>query len=106
HLYVALQAGIHSDSSMPRESKNPRSHGVEPSPTPMIPTIGDSTNCTCTPRAINGARIIAVIHPAVPPPTITILRSDAGKRPRASWRVSVWLKTVAVGPAVAVNGSL
>src|SRR5258706_15827824 len=82
HLYVAWHSGIHSDSSMPRLSKNPRSQGVEPSPTPMIGTVGDSSTATSTPfgtRAL--ARIIAAIQPAVPPPTITSLRMAAGAGP-------------------------
>src|SRR5438477_425260 len=66
HLYVALHAGIHSDSSMPRPSKNPRSQGVEPSPTPMMPTVGDSSTSISMPFLMSAsAKIIAVIRPAV-----------------------------------------
>src|SRR2546429_2994490 len=102
HLYVALHAGIHSDSSMPRLSKKPRSHGVEPSPTPMMPTAGDSSTAISIPFLMNAsARIIAVIHPAVPPPTITILRNVGGifvSRADSPAEYD-WLKTVAVGPS-------
>jgi hypothetical protein len=76
---VAFTSGIHSDSSMPRLSKNPRSQGVEPSPTPMIPTAGDSSTVTCTPRGMKAlARIIAAIQPADPPPTMAMERYGGG----------------------------
>ena len=45
----------------------------------MIPTVGDSRSVICTPRSISDrARISAVIQPAVPPPTIAMLRTGAG----------------------------
>src|SRR6186713_1042140 len=66
---------------MPRLSKNPRSQGVDPSPTPMIGTVGDSRTVIST-RSINDrAKISAVIHPADPPPTITTRRTGTGPRP-------------------------
>ncbi len=59
---------------MPSASKKPRSHGVEPSPTPMIGTAGDSSTVISIPFLMNAlARIIAAIQPAEPPPTMTIL---------------------------------
>jgi len=83
-LYVALQAGIHCDSAMPRLSKKPRSHGVEPSPTPMTPTVGDSSTVTFkrSPKreVVNSS---AVIHPAVPPPT-TAMCCTAGSAERGA----------------------
>src|SRR5450755_3368445 len=83
HLYVAWHLGIHSDSSIPMLSKKPRSQGVEPSPTPMMPTVGDSTTVISTPCSIRDrARIIAVIHPADPPPTTTIRRTVGGSAER------------------------
>ena len=79
HLYVALHSGIHSDSSIPRLSKKPLSQGVDPSPTPMMPTMGDSRTEISMPCLINAfARIIAVIHPADPPPTMTIFLMAGG----------------------------
>src|SRR5258706_3384736 len=82
HLYVAWHSGIHSASSMPRLSKNPRSQGVEPSPTPMIGTVGDSSTVISTPLGSSAlARIIATIQPAVPPPTMTSLRMQVGVVP-------------------------
>src|ERR1043165_4626562 len=101
HLDVALHSGIHSDSSMPSASKNPRSHGVEPSPTPMMPTTGDSSTVISTPRATSAlAKIIAVIHPAVPPPTMATRLMFGGTRASFGGCVydQVWLKTVAVAP--------
>jgi hypothetical protein len=45
----------------------------------MIPTVGDSSTLISTPFLISAwAKIIAVIHPAEPPPTITILRISEG----------------------------
>ena len=82
HLYVAWHAGIHSDSSMPRLSKNPRSHGVEPSPTPMIADRRRFQH-----RDLDAsleqerANVSAVIHPAEPPPTMTTRRTG-NVRPR------------------------
>src|SRR5581483_9199108 len=79
HLYVAWQAGIHSDSSIPRLSKKPRSQGVDPSPTPTVGTVGDSRTVISTPRSISErAKINAVIQPADPPPTMTTLRTGTG----------------------------
>src|SRR3569833_59026 len=84
HLYVAWQAGIHSASSIPRLSKNPRNQGVEPSPTPMTPTTGDSRTVISTPRSMSEpagappANVNAVIQPADPPPTMTMRRTLAG----------------------------
>src|SRR5437868_1429318 len=80
HLYVALHSGIHSDSSMPRLSKNPRSQGVDPSPTPMMPTVGDSSTEISTPFLISDcANIMAAIQPAEPPPTMTIFLICGGR---------------------------
>jgi hypothetical protein len=67
-----LQRGIHSDSSIPRISKNPASCGVEPSPTPTMPISGDSSTLISTARPCQRFHIrLAAIQPAVPPPTIT-----------------------------------
>ena len=67
---------------MPRLSKNPRSQGVEPSPTPMMGTVGDSSTVISTPRSMSErARISAVIQPAEPPPTMTMRRTATGPRP-------------------------
>src|SRR5665213_3493466 len=50
----------------------------------MVGTVGDSSTVISTPRAINVlARMSAVIQPALPPPTITILRTAGGPAARA-----------------------
>ena len=42
---------------------------------PLTKTTGDSSSVSCTPRSSSErARISAVIHPAVPPPTMTTRR--------------------------------
>ena len=66
---------------MPRLSKKPRSQGVEPSPTPMMPTVGRLQHRDLDALPMSAcARIIAVIHPAEPPPTMTIFRIAGGMR--------------------------
>ena len=73
-------AALIGGSSMFKLSKNPRSQGVDPSPTPMAPTVGDSTKVISTPCSVSErANVSAVIQPAVPPPTMRIRRSIAGK---------------------------
>src|ERR1700736_867572 len=95
---------------MPRLWKKPRSHGVEPSPTPMIGTVGDSRTVISTPRSIRDrASISAVIQPADPPPTMTMRRTAAGPRPGFLPVVGLYeqLKSVAVvmGDPVVWSGS-
>src|SRR5438552_15457226 len=88
---------------MPSLSKKPRSHGVDPSPTPMMPTAGDSSTEISIPFLMNAsAKIIAVIHPAVPPPTMTIFLKVGGIFAGRALALGAyeWLKTVAVGPIV------
>src|SRR5690349_14242880 len=88
---------------MPSESKKPRSQGVDPSPTPMMPTAGDSSTVISMPRPMNAwASSIAAIQPAEPPPTMTTRRIEGGTRASRGGcrRVQRWLKTVAVGPVV------
>src|SRR5438105_5269806 len=93
---------------MPSLSKKPRSHGVEPSPTPMMPTAGDSSTAISMPLLMNAsAKIIAVIQPAVPPPTMTTFLKVGGifVSRGASPAEYDWLKTVAVGPSVLIAGA-
>src|SRR5258708_37741140 len=64
---------------MSRLSKKPRSHGVDPSPTPMMPTAGDSSSVISMPLLMNAlAKIIAPIHPDDPPPWLTIFLITGG----------------------------
>jgi len=77
---------------MPRPSKKPRSHGVEPSPTPMMPTAGDSSTVTRR-RSPNFelASSSAVIQPAVPPPTTTTCRmGGSGSSPAGRVRAATF----------------
>src|SRR5438132_699076 len=89
-------------------SNNPRSHVVDPSPTPMMPTAGDSSTAISMPLLMNAsAKIIAVIQPAVPPPTMTTFLKVAGifvSRADSPAEYD-WLKTVAVGPSVLIAGA-
>src|SRR5438552_14333010 len=72
-LYVALHSGIHSASVRPRYSKKCRIVLNVASPTPIVPTPADSMSVMDR-RSPNAARrYVAVIQPAVPPPTITTL---------------------------------
>ena len=74
---------------MPKPSKKPRSQGVEPSPTPMMPTAGDSTTVISTPCSISErARVNAAIHPAEPPPTTTMRRTVSGRAERRDGRAA------------------
>ena len=51
-----------------------RIEGHVPSPTPIVGVVGDSTSVTRIPAAgsNSAAMILAVSHPAVPPPKITM----------------------------------
>ena len=70
HLYVALQAGIHSDSGMSSFRNISRMKGVVPSPTPIVPIDADSIRLTVVPPSPQQrCNQLAVNQPAVPPPT-------------------------------------
>src|ERR1700691_2292508 len=65
-----------SSSSIPRALLNSRIGGMVASPTPMMPMSADSTTRIApTPRASRRASMAAAIHPAVPPPTMTMSRT-------------------------------
>src|SRR6185437_14256576 len=70
-LYPPPQRGNHSASSRPRKSKKCRIVLNVASPTPIRFTRADSTTATCSDGTAFD-RYAAVIHPAVPPPTIRI----------------------------------
>src|SRR5690349_7736260 len=60
---------------MPRKRLNCSMSGMVASPTPMMPISSDSTSVSETSSGFNTRdSAAAVIHPAAPPPTITICR--------------------------------
>src|SRR5689334_17566067 len=70
-LNVAWVLRIRSFSSSPRRECQVRMCGMVASPTPTVPISSDSTSRMRTPFRSAFARPAAVIHPAVPPPTMT-----------------------------------
>jgi hypothetical protein len=77
-LKLASHWRTRSASARPIFCSVRRIDGQVPSPTPMIGMSGDSTRTTSGASAdsrFSAAIRLAVIHPAVPPPTTTILRT-------------------------------
>src|SRR5579884_2442041 len=66
---------MNSISSRPSVPLNARKVGRVASPTPIVPSWEDSTSTISSiRRPTTAARAAAAIHPALPPPTMTILR--------------------------------
>src|SRR2546423_14684967 len=66
-----------SASSISSRRLNSRRCGTVDSPTPMMPISSDSTSVTCSSLPKDLVSAAAVIHPELPPPTITTERSGS-----------------------------
>src|SRR6187455_1930511 len=75
-LNVPRTARTNSTSSICSELLKARRCGTVASPTPTVPMSSDSMSVMSQPLPLSAcARPAAAIHPAVPPPTMTMLRS-------------------------------
>jgi hypothetical protein len=75
NLNVPWVVLTNSASSMPNWALNNLIGGMVASPTPTVPISSDSTNVIAIEWPTALTKAAAAIHPAEPPPTITIERS-------------------------------